>query len=140
MMGLKSLEKAKSFASKEKKAKERYLKSKENVRTKGHKTGKGEQRKKVITTQRILDATPSTRSDDQVPSTSHVDTRAKEISETEHCFVCHADESEPGDWIQCDLCQKWEHILCIPAEHPWDKDAVVEESVEFICQLCSSIS
>lgn len=51
MMGLKSLEKAKSFASKERKARERYLKSKENVRSKGQKTGKGKQRKKVVTTQ-----------------------------------------------------------------------------------------
>lgn len=137
MMGLKSLEKAKSFASKERKARERYLKSKENVRSKGQKTGKGKQRKKVVTTQMTLEAT---RSDNQGPSTSHTDTRAKEISETERCFVCHADESEPGDWIQCDLCRKWEHILCIPAAHPWDKDAAVDESVEFICHNCTSIS
>lgn len=82
----------------------------------------------------------ATRSDNQGPSTSHTDTRAKEISETERCFVCHADESEPGDWIQCDLCRKWEHILCIPGAHPWDKDSAVDESVEFICHNCTSIS
>lgn len=76
VMGLKSREKAKCFVTKERKANDKFLKSKGNVSSKGQKTGKGKRRKKVMSTQKTPEAT---HSETEIPSSSNATSRAKRI-------------------------------------------------------------
>ncbi|XP_062605485.1 uncharacterized protein LOC134267284 [Saccostrea cucullata] len=133
-MGLKSLEKTKKFALRERKAKEKFLKSKEkakNIHTlpskrKVNKPSKGSSK----SNKRVL---KSSSTANPILSSASTSSLASDV-----CFVCHADESVPGLWIQCEKCQRWEHIACIPDDHQWNRDAISQESVIFICQICTN--
>ena len=137
VMGLKSLEKAKSFATKEKKAKEKFLKSKEKTESMSKQTNRGG--KKIRSTLKTPKTTHPLHKNRSSCTTTSTSASILSSSTLECCFVCSKDESEPAKWSQCDFCKKWEHIACIPTDHSWNKDAVTRESVEFKCQLCTSV-
>ena len=48
------------------------------------------------------------------------------------CIVCN--DNDDGQWIQCDLCDKWCHIQCVDLT----KDAaVLIENLDWCCPTCS---
>ena len=53
------------------------------------------------------------------------------------CTVCkkEAPRDDLG-MIQCDLCDSWTHVSCIPNDHEYDQSAIICDDVEFYCHIC----
>ena len=52
------------------------------------------------------------------------------------CVICKLQTEEEQGWIQCDLCDRWLHVTCIPDDHVFDKNALSQENEDFYCHLC----
>lgn len=60
------------------------------------------------------------------------DTREQEEEEME-CDAknCLKPSGEHVDWVQCDYCKNWLHMMCIGV-----KKGEVDDETEFMCNLC----
>ncbi|XP_041361896.1 uncharacterized protein LOC121377863 [Gigantopelta aegis] len=114
-MALKDLEKTRSFAEREKKAKQVYVKNcekqlkKQQVQQKRKKQGK----QKVKTLQK--------KSEDEVLCI------ACEVSWVDDQENCHK-------WVGCHVYDGWIHEHCIPIDH--DVSGLADEKSQFVCHLC----
>jgi hypothetical protein len=156
---LKSLEKVEAFARKEKTAKEKYLREINKSLKHTPKTGKYKTKKvklsskQVPTTSERAPATtePVLTLNDPVPvttepvltltdpvfdTTGQVSATARQSSNAELCIICETEDPNFEQWIACDICDSWLHVQCIPAYHKWDRAALTEQSVQFICPKC----
>jgi hypothetical protein len=57
-------------------------------------------------------------------------------TKSDHCAVCKKISEDPDGWVQCDICNSWIHVSCIPEDHDYDKAALTSEGVELFCHLC----
>ena len=118
---LKHLEKVKSFAEKEKKAKVIFLKKAE---TSSKKCAKG----KVVTQSKSKKGKrPSTEKE-------KLEQVGNDLQEVRKCEACHMTwEEDQGIqleriWVQCDVCDRWKHSDCLSYDF--------DENEPFLCPKC----
>jgi hypothetical protein len=144
---LKQLNATRLFARKELAAKKRYMKEKVKSQVKDKKVAEGKSKGKSAAAKSKGKSTAAkSKGNSAALSYSKKScvsrVKAKKAlsftagSKSDQCLVCKKLTEDPDGWVQCDICDSWIHVSCIPKDHDFDHAALTLETVEFFCHIC----
>ena len=63
--------------------------------------------------------------------------KGKKVLKATRGLCCQCLTDGEGNWVQCDTCERWVHMHCVPSSHQGVMLASIKENKSFCCHICT---